>query len=127
MQVRERVTLSTIDGIKHRETVALFDTGAKSTFISEELAKELGFRSYPKPVKIPLAIRGKTGEMMGESTLVLTIAGCEIPFGYTIRVAKDLAEDAIVGSSLMEEFGVELDLKEGKARLKTAPPEFSLV
>lgn len=46
------------------EFSALFDTGAKSTFISEELAKELGFRPYPKPIEIPLTIKGKTGEMV---------------------------------------------------------------
>lgn len=122
IQVRETITVSTIDGVKRVEVAALFDTGAKSTFIREGLAKGLGFTPYPKPIEIPLAIKGKTGEI-GESTLVFTIAGCEIPFGYTVRVAKDLAEDVVIGSSLMEEFGVELDLKEGKARLKTASPE----
>lgn len=127
MQVRERVTVSTIDGARRMEVVALFNTGAKSTFINEEMAKELGFRLYPKPIEVPLAIKGKTGEMVGESTLAFTIAECEIPFGYTVRVVKELAEDVIIGSSFMEEFGVELDFEEGKARLEATPPEIRLV
>ena len=127
MQVREKVAVSTLDRAKRIEATALFNTGAKSTFINEELAKELEFRPYPKPIEIPLAIKGKTGEMIGESTLAFTIAECEIPFGYTVRVIKELAEDVIIGSSFMEEFGVELDLKEGKARLKTTPPEIRLI
>ncbi|KPV62856.1 MAG: hypothetical protein AOA65_1577 [Candidatus Bathyarchaeota archaeon BA1] len=87
------------------EFSALFDTGAKSTFISEELAKELGFRPYPKPIEIPLTIKRENGGDGGESTLAFTIAGREIPFGYTVRVAKDLVEDVIIGSSLMGDSG----------------------
>ena len=88
MQVKEKAIVSTIDGSKRIEVEALFNTGAKSTFISEELAKQLGFRLYLKPIKIPLAIKGKTGVILGESTLAFTITGCEIPFGYTVRVVK---------------------------------------
>lgn len=37
--------------------------------------------------------------------MAFTIAGREIPFGYTVRVAKDLVEDVIIGSSLMGDSG----------------------
>lgn len=127
MQVREKVVISTVDESRNVEVMALFDTGAKSTFIDEEVAKKLGYRRYPKPVKIPLAVKGEVGEVVGESTLLFTIAGCKIPFGYTARVVRNLAEEVIIGSSFMEEFDIELDLKEGKARLLKSPPELRLI
>ena len=40
---------------------------------------------------------------------------------------KDLIEEAIIGTSFMEEYDIKLDLKEGKIRLKKSPPELRLV
>lgn len=124
MQVRTKVVVH--GGKGSREAIALFDTGARSTYISNKLATELGYEPMPRPKTVRLAVKGKYGEVVGNSTLTLEIDGYKL-YPYTVRVIKDLEEELIVGTSLMEEFEVELDLKAGEAKLKKYPPEFTLI
>jgi len=39
MQVREKIIVCTPDGLKRREVLILFDTGAKATYVSEKVGK----------------------------------------------------------------------------------------
>ncbi len=123
MQVKDRIKLHR--GEKCREVEALFDTGARSTFVSDRLAKELGYEPT-EPYEIPLAVRGRYAKVVGDLTAVFEVDGCKLP-RYTARVVEELKEDVIVGASLMEEFGIRLDLELGKARLRSKPPELPLI
>jgi len=76
-------------------------------------------------MRIPLAVRKKEAEVIGKAYLDFIVAGYELP--SHAHVIKDLIEEAIIGSSFMEEYDVELDLEKGKIRLKKAPPELRLV
>ena len=125
MQVREKITVCTPDKLYSKEVYALFDTGAKATYISEKLGKEVGFISHREPLRIPLAVRGKEADVVGKAYIDLILTDWELP--SHAHVVRDLAEDVIIGTSLMEEYDIELDLKEGRARLRKSPPELRLV
>lgn len=127
MQVRESITVSPLDRSKSKNTTALFDTGAKFTFINTSLGKELGFTRYREPKRVQLAVRGKEGKIVGETSLIFTVAGCEIPLPIQTYVVEDLMEDAIIGTNFMEGFDVSLDLKEGRAEFRRYPPEVRLI
>jgi len=125
MQVREKIIVCTPDGLKRREVLTLFDTGAKATCVSEKVGEELGFVPYKEPIRISLAVKKREAEVIGKAYLDFIVAGYELP--SHAHVVKDLIEEAIIGTSFMEEYDIELDLKEGKVRLKKAPPELRLV
>lgn len=125
MQIREKIIVCTPDGLKRKEVLVLFDTGAKATYISERVGEELGFLPYKEPMRIPLAVKKREADVIGKAYLDFIINGCELP--SHAHVVKDLIEDAIIGTSFMEEYDIELDLKEGKIRLKGSPPELRLV
>ena len=127
MQVREKIILSTLEGRKSEEVSALFDTGAKFTYISDSVGKGLGFTPYKAPREVQLAVKGGRGRVLGEMSLIFEVDGCEMPLPVQAYVVEDLAEEAIIGTNFMEGFEIELDLKEGRASLKRYPPEVRLI
>lgn len=126
MQVVEKVTIHSLDKKRREGVEALFDTGAKSSFISEKVAEKIGFVIFEKPLKVPLATEGNEAEIIGSSTIFLTLDGYELPLPCAFNVTKGLRKDLIVGTSLMEEFDIKLDLEKGKVRLEKTPPEVVL-
>lgn len=104
-----------------REVEMLFDTGAKGTYISDDVARRLGGFEKVKPNKIPLIVKDRFGTVIGEVPSHVIIQNCRLP--YTALVMKDLQVDAVIGTSFMEQFGVELSLAEGKVKLKKCPPD----
>ena len=127
MQVKEKLSLSTID--RHVETTiaALFDSGAKFTYISDVVGKKLGFTAYKEPRDVHLAVKGAKGTILGEASLIFTLDGYEMPLPVQVYVVHDLAEEAVIGTNFMEGFDVQLDLREGRARLRKYPPEVKLM
>jgi len=115
------------NGEKWMEPTALFDTGATLTYISERVAKKIGFNLYPEPKKVPLAVLDKEAEVIGDLTVSLEIDGCPMPRRETLEVIKDLRFDAIVGLDIIEKYDVILDTKNGRVRLKNYPPEVVLI
>jgi len=73
-----------------------------------------------------LAVKGGRGRVLGETSLIFEVDGCEMPLPMQTYVVEDLTEEAIIGTNFMEGFEIELDLKEGKTRLKRYPPEVRL-
>jgi len=127
VQVREKIILSTLEGRRSREVSALFDTGTKFTYISGGIGKELVFTPYKAPREVQLAVKGGRGRVLGEISLIFEVDGCEMPLPIQVYVVEDLAEEAIIGTNFMKGFEIELDLKEGRAKLKRYPPEVRLI
>jgi len=127
MQVREGAVISTLDKNRSKHIRALFDTGAKFTYVSENIGKELGFTPYKEAKDVQLAVKGMKGKIIGEASFIFTIDKYEMPLPIQTYVIEDLMEEAIVGTNFMEGFEVELDLKEGKVKLKRYPPEVRLI
>jgi len=127
-QVRSKVDVySIIKGMYVRGIDALFDTGARSTFISDDLASMVGYHKYEKPKTLPLAIKGMEREVIGWSPVRFVINGKEIPYTTVVQVVKGLREPVIIGTSYMEEFRIRLDLEEGRPYLETYPPRVELI
>lgn len=127
MQVKEKLSLSTIDRRLRATITALFDTGAKFTYISDDVGKQVGFTAYKESRDVHLAVKDAKGAIVGEASLIFTLDGCEMPLPVQVYVVQDLAEEAVVGTNFIEGFDVELDLREGRARLRKRPPEVKLI
>jgi hypothetical protein len=52
----------------------------------------------------------------------VVIDGCELPLEHAFGVVDGLRYDVVVGVDVMEPYDVELDVKEGRARLRRVPP-----
>lgn len=87
----------------------------------------MGFRRYSESIKVQLAIEGKEGRILGETSLTFTVAGCEMPLPIQAYVVEDLIEEMIIGTNFMEGFEIGLDLKEGRVKFKRYPPEVRLI
>ncbi|RLF01489.1 MAG: hypothetical protein DRJ59_05900 [Thermoprotei archaeon] len=127
-QVRAKVDVYSVIKRRYERGVdALFDTGARSTFISDELAEKVGYHPYDKPRPVPLAVREKEGEIIGWSPVMFVIEEVEIPYTTIVQVVKGLREPVIIGTSYMEEYRIRLDLEEGKPYLEKYPPRAELI
>jgi predicted aspartyl protease len=104
------------------EAEALFDTGATKSFVSSRLADELGYVKYREPKKVMLAVEGMEGPVVGYLVARVVIDGCELPLEHAFGVVDGLRHDAVIGMDVMEPYDVELDVKEGRARLRRVPP-----
>lgn len=127
MQVKDKVLVCTLDGKKCKEVLALFDSGSRRTYIDEEVAEELGFDRYPEPRHIQLAVKGRKALAIGSKTYDFVVAGYKMPLSMGVEVVRELVVDVIIGTDFMEAFEIELDLTEGKVRLKRSPPEAYLI
>jgi len=127
MQVKEKLSISTVDRHVDATIAALLNTGAKFTYISDVIGKQLGFTAYKEPRDVHLAVKGAKGTIVGEASLIFTLDGLEMPLPVQAYVVHDLAEEAVIGTNFMEGFDVQLDLREGRARLRKYPPEVILI
>ena len=108
------------------ELMAIFDTGAGGSYLSDEVAEKLGYKLYPEPRRIPLAVKGHEAEVMGYVPEVeLEIAGYALPELETLGVIKDLYVEAIIGRNLMEKYGIMLE--ENRVSFREVPPRASLL
>jgi len=127
MQVLQEIELCDEQRDVCKRKLALFDTGAKSSFIDEEFAKEFGYSKFDTPREITLATKHRTTEIIGDVVLRITLDDCEMPSRTILNVIEGLTKPVILGTDFMELFDIELDTKEGRARLKRCPPEMLLI
>jgi predicted aspartyl protease len=104
------------------EAEALFDTGATKSFVSSRLADELRYVKYREPKKVMLAVEGMEGLVVGYLVARVVIDGCELPLEHAFGVVEGLRHDVVIGMDVIEPYDVELDVKEGRARLRKSPP-----
>jgi len=109
---------------KSIEALALFDTGSRGSYISEEIAKKLGYEKFDKPKLIPLAVKNKFAEIIGDIVVELEIDGYRLPERELLGVIKDLAVDVIIGINIMEKYGIYIENDELKFRYK--PPSSAI-
>jgi len=107
-------------GEKSVEVTALFDTGSSKSYLNESIAKKLGYELYPKPLKIPLAVKGKYAEVIGYIHVYLEIAGHRLPEIETLGVVKDLMADVIIGRNIMDAY--EIIIEKERIRFMRYPP-----
>jgi hypothetical protein len=102
------------------EALALFDTGSRRSYFSKEFAEKIGYEPYEKPKEVPLAVRGKYGKLVGDTTVYIEVEGYILPERETIGIIEDLRVDAIIGLNIMESYGIYIENNEIK--FKHVPP-----
>ena len=107
------------------EVVALFDTGSGGSYISDEVGEKIRYEPYPRPRKVPLAVKGSYAELVGyTSPIELEIAGYVLPEKEILGVIRKLASNAIIGRNLIEKYDILLEKE--KIRFKEYPPRACL-
>jgi len=92
------------------EVLAIFDTGAGGSYLSDRAAEGIGYERYPQPRRVPLAVKEKEAEVVGYMPAVdVEIAGYVLPEKETMGVIRDLNVDAIVGLNLIEKYNITLE------------------
>jgi predicted aspartyl protease len=107
------------------EVAALFDTGSRRSYFSKEFAEKIGYGPYEKPKEVPLAVRGKYGKLVGDTTVYIEVEGYILPERETIGVIEDLRVDAIIGLNIMESYGIYIENNEVK--FKHIPPTSMII
>jgi hypothetical protein len=102
------------------EALALFDTGSRRSYFSRELAEKIGYEAYKEPKNVPLAVKGKYGKLIGDTTVYIEVDGYILPERETIGVIEDLRVDAIIGLNIMGSYGIYIENDEIK--FKHTPP-----
>ncbi len=108
-----------------KKLVALFDSGASTSVINEDLAEELGFDKYPPLKELNLAVKDKKAKLIGESRVDIEIDKCKLPISEIFGVVEKLSYSAIIGRDLMDKY--DIILGKDKPRLKSYPPELKLI
>jgi len=107
------------------ELTALFDTGAGGSYLSDEAAEKLGYKPYPEPRRVPLAVKGHEAEVIGYvPEAELEVAGHVLPELESLGVIRGLYVEAIIGRDLIEKYGITLE--EGRIGFREVPPRASL-
>jgi len=107
------------------EALALFDTGSRGSYFSKELAEKIGYEPHKEPKEIPLAVRGKSAKLIGDTTVYLEVDEYILPERETIGVIEDLMVEAIIGLNIMEKYGIYVE--EEQIRLKQYPPTSTII
>jgi len=107
------------------EVTALFDTGSRRSYFSKEFAEKLGFEPYREPKDVPLAVKGKTAKLIGDTVVYIEVDGWLLPEREVIGVVEDLRIDAIIGLNIMESYGIYIEEDELKFREK--PPTSTII
>lgn len=102
------------------EGIALFDTESRRSYFSKDFAEKIGYEPYEKPREIPLAVKNKTANLIGRTTVYLEVEGCLLPEEETIGVIENLWVQAIIGLNIMESYGIYIE--DDKIKLKHYPP-----
>jgi len=69
---------------------------------------------------VPLAVKGRYGKLIGDTTVYIEVDGYILPERETIGVIEDLRVDAIIGLNIMESYGIYIENDEIK--FKHTPP-----
>lgn len=107
------------------EALALFDTGSWGSYFSKELAEKIGYEPYKEPKEFPLAVRGKSAKLIGDTTVYLEVDEYILPERETIGVIEDLMVEAIIGLNIMEKYGIYVE--EEQIKLKQHPPTSTII
>jgi hypothetical protein len=113
--------------ISHRNRWAIFDSGSRNNYISEDVALDLPSFDLPKPQ--PVSLGGEVHSVSKCAYLDCEIEGLPIQGHARIIDEIGLDEDgkkieAIIGALTMQEWGIRLDLEEEKLDLSRYPKEF---
>ena len=98
------------------EATALFDTGSRRSYFSKEFAEKIGYEPYKEPKEVPLAVKGKYGRLIGDTTVYIEVEGYILPEREVIGVIEGLRVDAIIGLNIMESYGIYIENDEIKFR-----------
>jgi len=107
------------------ETIALFDTGSRRSYFSKSFAEKIGYEPYEKPKEIPLAVKNRTANLIGRTTVYIEVEGYLLPEEETLGVIEDLWFDAIVGLNIMESYGIYIE--ENKIKFRHYPPTSMII
>lgn len=107
--------------------LTLFDTGARNTYVVEDVASHLQRFDLEKPEIVKLG--GKVHKITQDCRLVCRIKG--LPVRVNARVIDNIGIDekgqeikVLFGALSMQEWGIELNLKEEKIDMSHYPKEF---
>ena len=102
----------------------LFDSGAVTTLMDEEVHKVLKRKlgSLVSSKKLLVGVDGGDLFLLGEVDAVITIDNVQLPF--RVKVARNLASDVIIGTHFLEQYKVNIlfesnsiDIKHAKLRI----------
>ena len=112
---------------KRVEVEAIFDTGATRSFVSLELAEELGYTKHDQAKEVLLATKDKKALMVGELVARITMLGYELPLSHVFGAIEGLNHDMIIGMDIMEPYEVVVEAKEGRVAFRKFPPTIEIV
>jgi hypothetical protein len=107
------------------EALALFDTGSRRSYFSKV---RLSIGLVPDllgEVEVPLAVRGKYGKLVGDTTVYIEVEGYILPEREVVGVIEGLRVDAIIGLNVMESYGIYIENNEVK--FKHVPPTSMII
>lgn len=108
------------------EVKALFDTGAGRTIIRKDIAEKVGsLTELTKPRLVTLGDGEHKIEVREGVFLEITFNDYFIT--TDADVSGKLAHDLIIGASTMQQWGIVINLKEGKVMVKEPKTSFELV
>jgi len=85
VKVRDRIKVHE-DG-RFLEIVAVFDSGAGGSYLSDGVAEGIGYDMYPQPGRIPLRVKEKEAEVVGYVPAVdIEVAGYVLSEKETVGV-----------------------------------------
>lgn len=113
--------------VKDNDIWTLFDSGARNTYVIKEVASQL--QTFDLDKTEPVRLGGRTHEIMQDCRLICKIEGN--PVRVNARVINNIGKDeegkrieVLFGALAMQEWGIELNLKEEKLDLSNYPKEF---
>ncbi|MCJ7816972.1 MAG: retropepsin-like domain-containing protein [Candidatus Aenigmarchaeota archaeon] len=107
MQVEQEIELCDERRDVCKRKFALFDTGAKSSYIDEDLAIEFGYSKFDRPREITLATKDKKATILGDIVLRVILDDCEMPSRTILNVIEGLTKPIVLGTDFMELFDIE--------------------
>lgn len=102
------------------EAMALFDTGSRRSYFRKDFAEKIGYEPYEKPKETLLAVKNKTANLIGRTTVYIEVEGYLLPEEETIGVIEDLWVESVIGLNIMESYGIYIE--DDKIKLKHYPP-----
>jgi len=94
------------------EAKALFDTGAGSTFVCQNLAEKVGYTLLKEEKEVQTAAKGKRLRVTGYLSFDTEIEGYRVT--ALAFVSPELVEDMVIGLDLMEAHNIKVDPRTGK-------------
>jgi len=107
------------------EVLALFNTRSRRSYFSKDFAEKIGYESREEPKEIPLAVKGKYGKLVEDTTVYIEVEGYILSERETIGVIEDLRVDAIIGLNIMESYGIYIE--NDKIKFKHYPPTSMII